>query len=308
MKSKPLALAGNSRSQEANRKRLTYQLRLLERANIREAHRAANLAGALASLDVATITTKGSGAIRLLKRVAKIDDFEVRLTLCRFLGIEWRVLRESAQQSDLVTQLSHSEDYAASLLLKDHIRGKIDLRAAVANVDYCCPKSAQRDLTLPATTAEPVTVRPLTADAALKEAASIAIDAADAETDIDWTQNPDSDRERDLRIAIIRRVVAKTQERSFEFMSRNLARIFPGVVKEEHEDELARTKSVDAYSIVHALRGLLSDPYTEFIGSDLYDAIEHWQTISKVEKKRAGELKRKRLIREARRDLRGEGK
>ncbi len=112
------------------------------------------------------------------------------------------------------------------------------------------------------------------ADMALAEALRIAREAEDATVEIDWTDNPASDREAELRLAIIRRI---------------------------------ETEEMELFDVPHyvllALRNLT--PGAEVIGEDLYDAIERWQVRCDDHAREHNAKERRRLLDAARRDLDG---
>lgn len=123
---------------------------------------------------------------------------------------------------------------------------------------------------------------------ALSQAMSIALDAADATIEaegIDWTRNPESDRERDIRRAIIRRVESEAAESDGLF----------------DECRVAGERHV-ASQTLSALEDL-APRYAEIIGADLYDAIERWEVAYNEERKRNDEIERKRLFDRARCDI-----
>lgn len=127
----------------------------------------------------------------------------------------------------------------------------------------------------------------LSADAVLAEAARIARAAEDAAIEIDWSDNPASDKEAQLRLAIIRRIEIEAAKGAEAFRYLTNGRVH----------NLARVT-------LSKLRAL--EPNAEEIGSDLYDAIQRWQGRFEEERARARADRRRELLDAARRDLEGD--
>ncbi|HEX4014595.1 MAG TPA: hypothetical protein VHX17_12025 [Candidatus Cybelea sp.] len=118
---------------------------------------------------------------------------------------------------------------------------------------------------------------------ALEEAMAIAREAEYAA--VDWTQNPENDREAELRAAAIAHI------------------------KNDEAEREARSKSFLKYKTTHvALHTLthlesLVDFEAEIIGADLYDAIEKWQALHDQEKAANAAIERRRLFEGARKQM-----
>jgi hypothetical protein len=115
---------------------------------------------------------------------------------------------------------------------------------------------------------------------AFEAALSIVLNAAAATSEIDWSQNPRSDHERDLRLAIIRRVeTEQAEERNY----------------------FGDGTSYLASSTLWRLEKLAD---SEILGQDLNEALERWEALSDVQQRQNDAIERSRLLYAARRDLR----
>lgn len=107
-------------------------------------------------------------------------------------------------------------------------------------------------------------VKPPVLRDALAEAASIVSDARASSIDIDWTDEPKSDEERQLRLAIIQRIEREEHQEADEGRKGFLRELYT----------LGRL----AGHIGDRLRELVASDDDE-IGSDLYDAIAKWDRV-----------------------------
>jgi hypothetical protein len=120
----------------------------------------------------------------------------------------------------------------------------------------------------------------LSAEAALAEAIGIARAAEDAAIEIDWSVNPATEREKQLRAAIIRHIELE---------------------QAKHWTYSDGTSRVANWTLWH-LENLAPWDADE-IGGDLYDATERWREAEIEERRRNDEIERKRLLDAARRGL-----
>ncbi len=141
------------------------------------------------------------------------------------------------------------------------------------------PRSRPGDLTTQK--AQPAKARPASkgvtpapsADMALTEALRIAREAQDASVEIDWTDNPASDREAELRLAIIRRI----------------------------ESEQTAFWGQPSYYGLLSLQDLA--PNAEATGQDLYDAIKRWRVRCHEYRVEHNAKERRRLLDAARKGI-----
>jgi len=134
---------------------------------------------------------------------------------------------------------------------------------------------------------------------ALEQALAIVSEARDTSIDIDWTHEPKSDRERDLRLAIIRRIEVEMETEGFDARGHEMkkleARMFN--LPEPVKDEVTGVAS-DTH---RALKDLLDD--AEISGSDLYHAPERWEAAAEAERTRNKKVQARRLVDKARLDV-----
>lgn len=98
-----------------------------------------------------------------------------------------------------------------------------------------------------------------TADKAVAEALAIVRDARDADVEIDWTQNPTGDRERELRLAIIRRIEVEEATDGWDVNRFELAKILADMANEPEpvKDEESRTLRTIRERLGKELRGVV---------------------------------------------------
>jgi hypothetical protein len=128
--------------------------------------------------------------------------------------------------------------------------------------------------------AKPPACRDLTPTVALEEATAIARAAADAVIEIDWSREPLTDRERDLRLAVIRRVEMENAAKG------------PGVVLGALQNLV--TFDDEEY---------IEDDESGCIASDLSNAADRWSAAWFEDCEREQQAARARLLDAARRDL-----
>jgi hypothetical protein len=163
-----------------------------------------------------------------------------------------------------------------------------DWRYRVASTIYGWDKERA---TVPETMESPTQGEPVVATRsirsdALTEALAIVNDARDASIEIDWTRRPSSEREAQLRSAIIRRIEKDQAERA--------------VACQSYGPNLA-------FSTLQALESLLEDPYGEFVGSDPFERLEFWRAVADEELKAERRDRELELREAALRDLRESG-
>lgn len=274
--SRPLALAGKPRNQEANRKRIVQALRSVERESVRTAQKAGRIAETLAAFDAPTVGLNRVKTRSLLENAVHVGDEHVVFWIGRLLGIDRTALSAAA------TQLQESYGWptlerAARMALKEHIRGERDLHAAHKDLNKA-----------PSTAPAPATRSPIPdarVKSALQQAASIVRDAADAVVEIDWSQEPADDLERDARLAIIRQIEIEAAE------------------QEAQEDRLfPQIRNGGSYLAALTLLSLmrLQPLGARHYGSDLRDAMERWHAANRVERMHRSDSERKRLLKAAR--------
>lgn len=120
---------------------------------------------------------------------------------------------------------------------------------------------------------------------ALEEAMAIAREAEYAA--VDWTKNPENDREAELRAAAIAHIendVAEREARSKKFLGYETSHV--------------------ALNTLTELESLI-DYDAEIIGADLYDAIEKWEAAHDQERAANAVIERRRLFEGARKRIEG---
>lgn len=124
---------------------------------------------------------------------------------------------------------------------------------------------------------------------ALAQALQIVTAAHDENLQIDWTENPATDRERELRLAIIRRI--EKENADFDELFRD---VWPKGFR------LAPAKTLKEL-------GTLAPHDAPEIGEDIYDAIERWRGEADEQSARNEAARQKDFIDAARRELEGGG-
>lgn len=133
------------------------------------------------------------------------------------------------------------------------------------------PASAE-SLATPA--ASVVAVTELSADRALAEASKIIANLSDADLQIDWADNPKSEREAAVRAAIIRRVEAENIH-------------------------------LGPWYVQQTLENLCREVESDELGEDMYEALEKWEKLADENRVKRHRSEQQRLIDQARRDLDG---
>jgi hypothetical protein len=191
----PLALPGDRRTQEANRKRVLRGLSRFERVNLSKARKAADLVVALSEHDLDSIIRGDRSTRKLLNEAFQLDecrDGSLCVSVRRLIGagsdyVADQVLRAGRDRADVITE---RERYVDDWKSSSAAPYKVEPLGSDAATD-------------------------LSAEAALTEAKRIVAQASDNALDeIDWTSEPRSDRERALRKAIIARIEVEGTARS----------------------------------------------------------------------------------------------
>jgi hypothetical protein len=262
--SQELELAGDASQQNAALKRLLRELARIERTHLAETRKVRVTIKALArGVDALRGDSRGAQrALRVAMNLAAVDEIggnvAVNHSVCELLGTD--------------------SDYVAWELLcgRDPYREDVDDTVPVTN-QRIAPSSTPQ----------------LSAESALEAAMRIARDAEDAAIEIDWAENPASEREAQLRLAIIRQIEAEAADSAAALRR----------ITQESDDagESAEACWSASFTLTN-LRKLEPDDAEE-IGADLYDAIERWVATHTEARKRHAEIKRKRLVDAARQDL-----
>lgn len=261
-KRRPVELAGKPKNQEAARKVLVHELRVFGNEQRRRALKALRAADVLDSVPVDEITLNRNRTRNALHQSLCLDDSRLLWAVRRLLlGPSYDTQVDRHDLADLLFDWSNRSAQADS-----------------ATPRSVAPASRKGEQSID---------QRLSPEAVLADALRIVAAASDADIDdIDWTENPKSERERALRLAIIRRIETENQE--------------TGSVIDVYEDG----RSYAALYTVNALRRLAPSDAPE-IGEDLYDAIERWEVAWVEQRKRNATLEKRRLLDRARGDLDG---
>lgn len=266
--SKPLDLAGDIRQKRRNLNALRRALRRYEKECLRRAHVAGSAARRLDDLDVGVIA------------VGKFSD---RKLLASLLNLDCGVCGPEEVGRALRSLIGAENDWIADQILRRK-RTACEARTLSVNIhkelDALCVPNATKE-----TSGADEANKSFSAAAVLADAARIVAAASDADLDeIDWTENPKTERERALRSAIIRRVELESSK-----------------IGSWRTDGT----SSSAMHVLWALENLAPTDASQ-IGSDLYDAIERWEIAKDEEDKRNMKITKRRLLDQARRDIDGE--
>ena len=244
--SSPLLLAGTPREQSRNRRALLTSLRKFEAKSLAQARTAAAARAALEACDRATLARGGGEDVCKLLSAAFEND----------CGVCGNPLVAKAVRA----LIGAPDDYVARELLRGRDRDEILAKRE---------RLRQPDDEVPA----------LTADAALAEAGRIAAQASVDAIEIDWTEDPSSEREAALRVAMIRAI-----ERDRPDHEGTIRRLLGQPQGESHMAHRTR-----------AALNRLAPSGAEFVGSDLFAALERWEC---EEEDRQNEAIRRRELRE----------
>ena len=252
-----LTLPGKPRNQEANRKRLVAELERTEKACLYKAEQLAKARAVLVACDVETIAQNKKATRATLTTLVQIGDRWIRVHIGRLLGVETYPLEDEELRMALLDRLGGLE-----LVDSSEHRGEPAQLAPGATV-----------------------VSPFSVSAALDEAVRIVDDAIE----IDWTKNPSCDRERDLRLEIIRNI---ERER---------------VDNEKAADKYGWNKNGQshlAFNTYISLKGLCGYTAQE-MGSDIFEAVERWRVRFSKEQEHNRDCNARALVTKARHSLNG---
>lgn len=251
-----LTLPGKPRNQEANRKRLVAVLERTEKACRYKAEQLAKARAVLVACDVEAIAQNKKATRATLTTLVQIDDRWIHFHIGRLLGVETYRLEDEELRMALLDRLGGLERDDSS----EH-GGE------------------------PAQLAPGAAIATFSVSAALDEAVRIVDDAIE----IDWTKNPSCDRERDLRLEIIRNI---ERER---------------VDSEKAADKYGWNKNGQshlAFNTYISLKGLCGYTAQE-MGSDIFEAVERWRVRFSKEQEHNRDCNARALVTKARHSLNG---
>jgi hypothetical protein len=129
---------------------------------------------------------------------------------------------------------------------------------------------------------------------ALIEAARIARDARDAAIEIDWAENPASDEEERLRLAIIARIEVEELGRARQHEDNLVAMSSVAGIPHRRGNQMMNAALHIKWRLEEIADSVADAPE---IGADLCDALEKWETIYDGEraKEKATEQRELRL-------------
>lgn len=245
----PLELDGNLRHQRAVQNRLLRELRRVKRESLSTAHKAEQIIGALESTPE-MLAANGRQTRDALRQAQWLRNEAVSVYVRTLLGV--------SNDEEVYSRLRHSR----------------------------FPRQAEAAAPIPESSsaaAKPSAKPTFSANAALAEALQIVAKAHDDALTIDWTQEPLSDREGNIRLEIIRRIEATHTERTATAYGDG-------------------NPASAAGSICFALEALAPADAEEY-ASDLTEALDRWEAIRAAEHMRETVAENQRLLDEARHRL-----